>query len=248
MAQLTIRLDDETRDDLEELARANGVTLSVLMRDQIDGLLGREIKMRRSDVPHSLSKQQRLLLAQQHDILSLLNADDEDESQHHRNLAEVLNEGYAGEYDSVFAAVQPELTRTECGLVWDILDMFQILGASLNELSDSDRESLGSEYADRLRFSGFDLNDSLEGRLLSYVRYLIRTDRWKEVEGRLREVGDNGNSHRPCLPTYERMLAAYRPIIDARTANRGFSRDAWRLGVDELRTVAEAWAWPSRDR
>jgi predicted transcriptional regulator len=41
MATLTIRLDDEARDALEELARTNGVNLSALLREQVDVLLGR---------------------------------------------------------------------------------------------------------------------------------------------------------------------------------------------------------------
>lgn len=249
MATVTIRLEGGIRDELEELARTSGVTLSELLRNQIDTLLGRDVQMRkRSDVPHSLSMQQRRILAQQHEILALLHADSEDVTQHHSDMAEVLHEGYAGEYDSVFAAVQPELSRTDCSLVWDILDMFRVLGTSLELISETDRESLGSDAEHRLRFAGFDLNDSMEGQLLSYVRYLIRTDRWTEAKESLRAVGDNGNSHHQRLPNYERMLAEFEPIMDARKADRGFSRDAWLLNVDELRQVADAWAWPEREQ
>ena len=249
MATVTIRLDDETREDLEELAKTNGVTLSTMLRDQIDTALGREVKMqKRSDVPHSLSMQQRRILAQQHEILALLHVDDEYEAKYHHNMAEVLHKGYAGEYDSVFAAVQPELSRSECSLVWDILDMGSTLESSIDRLSDDDLKALGADDERRLRFGGFDLNDSLEGRLLYYVRYLVRTERWPIIGERLRMIGDDGNSHHPCLPSYQRMLAAYSPILEARTAQRGFSPDAWLLNLGELRQVAEAWAWPASER
>jgi uncharacterized protein len=162
-------------------------------------------------------------------------------------MAEVLREGYAGEYDRVFGAMQSEMSRSECKLVWDILDMFRILSASIDRLSADDRAALGDDNERRLRFGGFDLNDSRESRLLGYVRHLIDTDRWTEIKPRLAEIGDNGNSHSSYLPTYERILAAYMPIHeDSARGKRGYSIDAWMLTVDELKQVAEAWAWPGR--
>lgn len=242
MAAVTIRLDDDTREALEDVARARGLSLSVLLRDQIDALLGRQVPMR-DDVPHVLSFQQRQLLAQQHEILALLHTDDEYESQLHQTLAEVLHEGYAGEYDRVFGAMQPEVSRSECKLLWDILDMFRVLSASVNRLSADDRAALGDDNEDRLRFGGFDLNDTRECRLLGYVRHLVGTERWTEIKPRLADIGDNGNSHSPRLSAYERMLAVYMPIHeDSIRGKRGYSTDAWLLSVDELKHVAEAWA------
>lgn len=244
MATVTIRLDDGTREELEEIARTRGVTFSVLLRDQIDALLGRQVPMR-DDVPHALSFQQRQVLAEQNEILALLHADDE--SRHYHTMAEVLREGYAGEYDMVFGGMQPEMSRSECKLGWDILDMFRVLSASIDRLSADDRAALGDANEDRLRFGGFDLNDSREGRLLGYVRYLVDMDRWTEIKPRLADIGDDGNSHSRRLPIYERMLAVYLPIHeDSTRGKRGHSVDAWLLTVDELKQMAEAWAWPGR--
>jgi uncharacterized protein YfbU (UPF0304 family) len=245
MATVTIRLDDETREELEEIARTRGVTLSALLRDQIDTLLGRHVPMR-DDIPHALSFQQRQVLAQQHEVLALLHAD-EDETQYHRTMAEVLRRGYAGEYDTVFGAMQPEMPRSECQLAWEILDMFRTLSASIDRLPTNDRAALGADNEDRLRFGGFDGNDSREGRLLGYVHYLVDTDRWTEIKPRLGDIGDNGNSHSRRLPGYERMLAVYMPIQeDNAPGKRGHSIDAGLLTVNELKQVAEAWAWPDR--
>lgn len=246
MATVTIRVDDDTRDELEEIAGTRGVTLSGLLRDQIDALLGRDVPMR-DDLPHTLSFQQRQLLARQNEILALLHAADEYESQYHRTIAEVLREGYAGEYDRVFGGMQPEMSRSECKLVWDVLDMFRVLGASIDRLSADDRAALGDDNAHRLRFGGLDLNDSRECRMLSYVRHLVDTDRWTEIKPQLAEIGDNGNSHSRRLPSYERMLAVYMPIDkDITRGKRGHSIDAWLLTVDELKSIADAWAWPAR--
>lgn len=246
MATVTIRLDDDTREELEEIARARDVTLSVLLRDQIDALLGRQVPMR-EDVPHTLSFEGRHVLAQQHEILALLKPD-EDESRYHLTMAEVLREGYTGEYDGVFGGILAEMSRSECKLVWDILDMFRMLGASIDRLSVSDRAALGDDSEARLRFGGFDLNDSREIRMLTYVRHLVKTDRWTEVRPRLAEIGDNGNSHTRRLPHYERMLAVYMPIDEQISkGKRGHSMDASLLTVDELKQIAKAWAWSGRD-
>lgn len=246
MATVTIRLDDDTREELEEIAHTRDATLSDLLRDQINVLLGRHVEMR-NDVPHALSFLQRQLLAQQYEILAKLHEADEYVSAHHRKTAEVLREGYAGEYDRVFGAIQQEMSRSECKLVWDILDMFRILSASVDRLPPNDRAALGDDNERRLRFGGFDLNDSREGRLLGYVHHLVATDRWEEITPRLVDIGDNGNSHSRRLPAYERMLAAYMPIEEDRASSkRGHSIDAELLTVDELKQVAEAWAWPGR--
>jgi uncharacterized protein len=247
VATVTIRVDDDTREELEEIARTRGVTLSALLRDQFDTLLGRHVQMR-DDVPHALSFQQREVLAQQHEIRALLHADDEYASRQHRTMAEVLRRGYTGEYDTIFGAMQPEMPRSECQFLWDILEMFRTLSVSIDRLSASDRAGLGADNEDQLRFGGFDLNDSRERRLLGYVRYLVDTDRWTEIKPRLAEIGDNGNSHSRCLPSYERMLAVYMPIHEEVSVRgrRGHSIDAGLLTVDELKQVAEAWAWPDR--
>lgn len=107
--------------------------------------------------------------------------------------------------------------------------MFRVLGASVERLSDEDRGKLGDEAEQRLKFAGFDLNDSLEARFLTYLRYLLRAGRWEELGERLKEIGDRGNSHRRNLPLYRRMLEVHRPLMDART-RRG--RDT--LSLEEL--------------
>ena len=240
MATLTVRLDDDARDALEELARSHGVNLSVLLREQVDLLLGKGVPMRRVDVPRSLSMADRCILALHHEALAILKAGSEYDSEYHTNMATVLRAGYTAEYEDVFAGIEAELTRSECRLVWDILDMFRIIGAAIGELSESERVELGEDEVRRLRFMGFDLNDTLEGRMLFYVRYLVNSDRWTEMAERLDEIGDRGNAHHRCLPRYEAMLAAYRPIFEGRMRQRGFSPGIWRFSVDELRQILEA--------
>jgi uncharacterized protein YfbU (UPF0304 family) len=242
MATVTIRLDDNTRDDLEEIARTRGTTISELLRARVNELLGRGVEMP-DDIPHTLSSQDRLVLAQQHEILAMLRPDD-DESRHHQEMAKVLREGYTGEYGAVFAGIYPEMPRSECKLVWDILDMFRVVGASVSRLSAEDRSTLGPDAERRLRFGGFDLNDSREGKMLIYVRYLVDRERWEELKPRLAEIGDDGNSHSRRRETYERMLAEFTPVFEEAVRDmRGHPGDL--LTVDDLKRVAEAWAHPN---
>jgi hypothetical protein len=90
-------------------------------------------------------------------------------------------------------------------------------------------------------------NDSREARLLGYVHYLVGRGRWAEIKPQLAEIGDNGNSQSPRLPSYERMLAAYTPIYEqiAKGA-RGYAPDTGSLTVEELNRIADAWARPGR--
>lgn len=238
MVTMTIRVDDATRDDLDRLAQARGESVSTLLREQINLLLGRHVQLKRADVPHSIPMSDRLILARQARILAEL-TEDENDAQHYRQNAEILEEGLTGEYGTVFASIQPELSRTDCALLWDILDMFRILGASIDGLTEEERAALGEDVLDALRFSGFDLADEVEGPMLNYVRFLIRQDRWSELKNRLTEIGEDGHSHHAFLPYYTSMLAVYQPILRARLAERGHGRlDAYKLTAEELRTIA----------
>lgn len=238
MPSITIRVTEEARTGLETLAESKNQTVSDLMRAAIDQTLGTDTQFDTAlDVPNFLSPAQRLLLAQQREILAAL-ADDEDERERHSLAAEALREGFAGEYSSVFGYLEPELDLNQCQLLWDVLDMFRILESSLATFTEEELADLG-ELVRRAKFDGFDLSDPVEGRMLTYLHYLLRTDRWAEVQPRLEEIGDGGNSHSRCLPSYERMLAVYKPIWSDFVRRGDFGRDRW-LSVEQVREITEA--------
>lgn len=243
MPTMTLRVDDKTREELEAYAQTAEVTVSELVRRQIDVLLGRNVEIQR-EAPHTLSPQQRLVLAQQHEILALLNAEDEDAVEHYQNIVTVLREGYTGEYWNVFDGLRDELSRAECDLLWSILDMFSDLAMSLEALGDDERAALGGDAERRLLFSGFDLNDGLEARLLTYTRFLFRTGRWPDVKRQFDRLSDRGNSHHRNLPAYERMLAAQQRIVESRGERGRYSAAARLLSAEELQTVAAEWPHP----
>lgn len=70
MATVSIRVEDEVRDQLEAYARARGSSVSDLLRTGIDLVLERNdgSSRLRGDIPQALSALDRHILAQQHQI------------------------------------------------------------------------------------------------------------------------------------------------------------------------------------
>ncbi len=244
MAQLNIRIDDESRDLFDSLAHARGLSTSDLLRELIWQALGRDdVRPRDDTTPRSLSALDRRRLALQHEILANLEADDEWESAYHHQMVEILSSGYSAEYYKMFQMIQPEMTPRECGLVNDILQMFSTIERSVAELTDEERSSLGDGVDYALNFRGFDFNDPQEGRLASYARHLISDGSWSEMAGHFDDEHERGNSHMPTLATYQRMLSVWRPIWDKKLKSYGGPNDYHFTG-DELQQILDAWPFP----
>jgi uncharacterized protein len=244
MATITMRIDDRTRDQVEAMARARGISVSELLRSAIDDLLGREVDVPRADVPTSLTMVERRLLAMQHEILSRLDRDDKYEVARRNRRIEALEGGFTAEYSDEFGALEPEMSRRDCALVWEILDMFLMLKGSVERLGVDKVAALDKHALPAFTFRGFDAQDSYESRLLGYARFLITKGRWENLAEQFDAKHENGNSHSPRLATYLRMLAAFQPIWKSKLG-RGFDPDALLLTHDELATVLAAWPYRS---
>jgi hypothetical protein len=252
MAQLNVRLDDETRDSFDALARARGHSASELLRSLIDGALGRGDPDRPygDPTPRSLSAIERRTLAMQHEILARLAANLDDgtarsEAEYHRNMIDVLNAGYTTEYGDVFQLIRREMTARECTLVHDILEMFDTLARSVSELTEMERASLGDHAEHVLTFRGFDFNDNQESRLALYARYLVKTGRWESMAEHFEAKHEYGNSHFPTLGSYERMLSVWRPMWGEKIASYGVPSD-YLFTPDELREILAAAPYRKR--
>jgi len=114
MATITLRLDDATRDAVDDLAQREGLSISDLLRS---ALLDRIAAGTTEGAPRTLTAVERRTLALQHEILAQLRVD-EDEVAHHTKMVEVLTHGYTGEYDTEFALIYRELPLQDCSLVW----------------------------------------------------------------------------------------------------------------------------------
>jgi uncharacterized protein YfbU (UPF0304 family) len=183
--------------------------------------------------PTSLSPFERQTLALQHQILALL---DEDEADYHRRMQEVVTQGFTAEYEDLFTPYS-ELPRDDCLLVFDILDMFRVMKASIGELDGAERDALLADHKFALYFQGFDGNDAREGKMASYVDYVQATGRWTELAEDVK-AADGGNSHSLMLDSYQAMLDAYRPVW--KEAVRGGGGRSL-LTAEQLRQIAESW-------
>jgi uncharacterized protein YfbU (UPF0304 family) len=237
MATITLRLDDQVRDDLEQLARNQGVTLSELLRVTLMRLVGRDADTP-PHVPPSLEITQRHTFRLLHKLMAEVGP--EDERDYHRRQAEVIEEGFTADYYSVFGGIVfPEMTKTDAELVYDLLDAFTVLESSLDKLDDDARAALGegAEYA--LRFRGFDHNDSQELRLAGFAKHLIDDGRWSSMAHHFDEEHEGGNSHMPTLSFYRRVLAAYKAVLQERKRTVS-DFEAYRFDAAALREVLAA--------
>lgn len=181
--------------------------------------------------PTSLSPFERQTLALQHQVLSHL---DENEADYHRRMQEVLTQGFTAEYGNVFSPYS-ELPYEDCRLVYDILDMFRVMKASIAELDGAERDALLADHKYVLFFQGFDGNDAREGKMASYVDYLQATDRWTDLVEDVK-AADGGNSHSLMLGRYQAMLDVYHPVWREKMR----AAEMPHLNADELRRIAES--------
>ncbi len=249
MATLTVRVEDHVRDQLQAVADGRGVSVSDVLRSLIESLFDRTDRgvSRPAAVPESLTMTQRRTLSLLHRILARLIDEDatgddrlgeDGDTDYQLDRAQALEHGWAAEYDMEFIAIRPELSRRECGLVMDILDMFRVLRASTDRVAEQPgSDELAPEQLGWLTFRGFDLNDDMEGRMLTYARALVSGDRWTELADAFSADHDRGNSHHRLLPTYQRMLGVFDPIWQT-VVHRG--RSDYLLTAQELAQVAAA--------
>ena len=83
---------------------------------------------------------ERLMLTNQFRILEIL---DSENAESHRKIKEILVEGFAGEYDQVFRAINSdELSLLDCQEIKDIMRMYQRIERSYTRLSLEEQKEL----------------------------------------------------------------------------------------------------------
>lgn len=252
MAVLNIRLPEQIRDQLREMANDAGVTLSEFARDLLTAAVvpayEREAEHGEEPAPESMPILDRQILSMLHRILARVlpkDANDVDGDRDYQLMrARILESGYTGAYWYETAGFSTELSKRDCDRISDLLQMFRTITYSIENLAKEGRP-VDEILLERLEFAGFDHNDPLESHIASYVDFLMRDDRWTELRPQL-ERNDNGNSHSPMLGVYGRMLSEYRRIMDGR--ERGYSHQDYLLSLNDLRQVAEARVHPATGR
>jgi len=147
-----------------------------------------------------LSKVERLLLANQYRILSML---EQESAEYYDRLCEALERGFESVYeDRIFRDIHDGLPVEECRFVAQAMALYWVIQRSYENL----RDKAGIEEQ-HIVFLGFDGNH--ETQYMAYARYFF------EKEGRfphLKLGSDTFNSHMPMVDRYRRQLEVWESM------------------------------------
>lgn len=145
-----------------------------------------------------LSDKERLMLANQYEILGLLQ--DEGPDGENRMWAETLRSGNKWLYDQLLERISPVLSDAKADFVLSVMEMYAALQSGYDRLEDKS----GIE-ARQIEFEGFDGNN--ESEYLSFTEDLVRHRRYKHV------LGDYAiNSHGHTKSVYGRMVQQWEQL------------------------------------
>lgn len=217
LKSITVRVSDDLRDLIAKDAEVRGRTLSDHVRQLLEAHSGQIDPIgdrAKGSVEIDLTLAERKIIILAHQALLAAKGDLPEEMYDKESLqrsVKALQNGYEGEFSRIFGDVVHGLSLNECELVWDILDMFRVINGSVQKMGDDGWQSINVEDADFWgTFRGFDFQHKLEGRLAGYVEYLVNSGRWLEQQSVVDH--DGGNSHTEMLPTYQAMLARFKPV------------------------------------
>jgi uncharacterized protein YfbU (UPF0304 family) len=143
----------------------------------------------------SLTKFERLVLANQYEILKVLRPQ---EADGYAELEHIIRNGYEVFYDQLTLSIADPMPADRGEEVINILSMFRAIHDGLG------RQEHSHPWA---KFAGFDGNG--EPVELGLVHFII------EVEGKFQELRrPDLNSHMPTLATYRAMLKEWRRSAD----------------------------------
>ena len=166
----------------------------------------------------TLSKVERLMLANQ---LRILEKVDSENADGYKKDRDIIVHGYAIEYEDVFTEIYSEMSVEECRYVYDVLDLYRVLIRSYDELKD--KEGL---TPDDVKFQGFDGNN--ESKRWAFAEHLKREGRWTEsLSGYL-----NSHSMRT-ISLYPKMLERFDPIRQQILD----THSDWILTADQIKQV-----------
>lgn len=157
MAVLNIRVDDQVRDQLKDMADEEGITVSEYVRNLVMAAIvpGYEPEEDQGDLPAPTSMRiaDRQVLSLLHRILAHVVPKDDDEIDPRSQLksARVIESGFTTEYWREVAGFRTELSKRDCERVLDILDMFRMITFSFKEL-EKEGTPVSEELSHQLEF------------------------------------------------------------------------------------------------
>ncbi|HDR7595222.1 TPA: YfbU family protein [Bacillus mycoides] len=163
----------------------------------------------------TLSKHERLILANQYEILFRL-AKDEDEKINFTNLRDIFTSGYSRYYSHATEFFSEEVSPQECKFVIQVLNLYRDLYFSRKR----NKEALTSIAEENVLFKGFDLNDDVGSKYYSFYKFIVEQqggyDYIRELikEGKIE--GYNSHGFGKNLNELERMVMKRQEIINGR--------------------------------
>ncbi|MEB9421054.1 YfbU family protein [Bacillus cereus] len=160
----------------------------------------------------TLSLKERLILANQYEILSRL-TQDEYEKKQFENLQNIFASGYSRYYSLATEHFSDEVSDEECKFVVDVLSLY----SSLYYSRKNNKEVQDAIDEKDVLFKGFDLNDSTEVKYYSFYKFLVqdleRFVEFKELieSGKIEDYNSHGFG--PSMKKLADMVAKRNEII-----------------------------------
>ena len=165
-----------------------------------------------------LTDTERLLLANQYEIIGLLKKDDG-----YTNMAENLRDGHKWIYEQHATRIADNLSDEDSEHVLTILGIYSDLRDSYKKLSD--KTGIDEHL---VSFPGFDGNNEVE--LLSFSQALSKNGNYAETIGK-----DARNSHMPTTDMYSRQIAEWKSMGSPR----------YPLSKEQILKIVDARTHPS---
>lgn len=167
-----------------------------------------------------LSKKDRAILANQNNILALL---DKANKKDYLYKAEIAERGYEGLYDELFSNLSTNPTTEEiCEETMDILDMYNQINNLISQLQPKHKNLLDLK---KIKFEGFDGNHDKHYHFMKFI--VTKGELYEDYKGK------NINSHtRGSLPKYKKMLEVYNENVN--------DSNNYILDLDGLKNVINA--------
>lgn len=164
----------------------------------------------------TLTKTERLILANQYRILGHL---DPENADYYGRSQKALERGYESAIDNLFEPIVDGLSASQCSFVINVMAMYDALQRS--QMSAGDASGV---TANEVRFPGFDGNNETD--YMSYARFVVdHEDRFTSLE----TTGHGFNSHMPSRGRYQAMLGEWQSL-----------GKSYELGVPEMQRVLRA--------
>ena len=155
-----------------------------------------------------LTKGERLILANQFEILAVLGSEDDLQKKTYLEKKRIVEMGVSSEWDQLFGLIEEnKMTYEDCQEVRNILTMYNDIQWSYENLNNKD----GIDK-DKIIFKGFDLN--FESERYEYINFLLKPGVTDEF---LPQRANDLNSHCSMLEEYRTMYSKYEKIKERKS-------------------------------